>query len=126
MITELNAITFKSQRHPKHRFQNLYGLLREDFLYQSWGQLNKQAAAGIDGITMPAYQQQLVGNITRLSDALKHKRFRANDSLKKNANTSKAKRRSLKWDRWLIMRMLPQRGSCRLGRRYLMAKAKII
>ncbi|WP_232804161.1 reverse transcriptase domain-containing protein [Motilimonas sp. E26] len=79
MTTELNAIIFKSQRHPKHRFQNLYGLLREDCLYQSWGQLNKQAAAGIDGITMPAYQQQLVGNITRLSDALKHKRFRAND-----------------------------------------------
>ncbi|GAB2606058.1 hypothetical protein GCM10026986_35910 [Nitrincola alkalisediminis] len=56
MTTELNAITFKAQHNPKHRFQNLYGMLSEDCLYQSWGQLNKQAAAGIDGITMPEYQ----------------------------------------------------------------------
>ncbi|WP_283242275.1 reverse transcriptase domain-containing protein [Pseudoalteromonas sp. NEC-BIFX-2020_002] len=48
-------------------------------MYKSWDQLNKQAAAGIDGITMPVYKQQLISNITRLSDALKHKRFRAND-----------------------------------------------
>jgi group II intron reverse transcriptase/maturase len=48
-------------------------------LYQSWGQLNKQAAAGVDGITIPDYQQQLVSHISRLSEALKHKRYRAND-----------------------------------------------
>ena len=79
MTTELNAITFKAQHNPRHRFQNLYGLLSEDCLYQSWGQLNKQAAAGVDGITMPEYQQQLVSHISRLSEALKHKRYRAND-----------------------------------------------
>ena len=95
MITELNAITFKSQRHPKHRFQNLYGLLRDDCLYQSRGQLNKQAAAGIDGITMPVYQQQLVSNITRLSDALKHKRFRANDIKRVFIPKSNGKQRPL-------------------------------
>ncbi|WP_233267378.1 hypothetical protein [Paraglaciecola sp. L3A3] len=42
MTTALNAITFKSQTHPNHRFQNLYGLLGDDLLYQSWGQLNSK------------------------------------------------------------------------------------
>ncbi|MFM2483774.1 reverse transcriptase domain-containing protein [Celerinatantimonas yamalensis] len=79
MTTELNTITFKSQSHPKHRFQNLYGLLGEDLLYQSWGQLNKHSASGIDGVTLPQYKQQLVKNVSRLADALKQKCYRAND-----------------------------------------------
>ena len=65
MTTELNTIAFKAFTHPKHRFQNLYGLLSADRLYQSWGQLNKQAAPGIDGVTINAYQQSLPENITR-------------------------------------------------------------
>lgn len=79
MTTELNAITLKSRSHPKHRFQNLYGLLREDLLYQSWGQLNKHSVPGIDGVTLPQYKQQLVKNVTRLAEALKQKRYRADD-----------------------------------------------
>ena len=79
MTTELNAITFKSQTHPSHRFQNLYGLLGDDLLYQSWEQLNKRASPGIDGITVPMYKEALVENLTRLSLALKAKRYRAND-----------------------------------------------
>jgi group II intron reverse transcriptase/maturase len=79
MITELNAIAFKAFTHPKHRFQNLYGLLNSDSLYQSWGQLNKQAKPGIDGITMPDYLESLPENIRRLSQQLKQKCYRAND-----------------------------------------------
>jgi RNA-directed DNA polymerase len=70
MITTLNAIAFKAQTHPKHRFQNLYGLLNTDSLYQSWGQLNKQAKPGIDGITMPKYRDKLIENIDRLGQQL--------------------------------------------------------
>jgi RNA-directed DNA polymerase len=79
MTTTLDNITFKARTHPKHRFQNLYGLLNTDSLYQSWGQLNKQAAAGIDGITISHYQQRLPENINRLSQDLKQKCYRAND-----------------------------------------------
>lgn len=79
MTTALDNIAFKAHTHPKHRFQNLYGLLNTDNLYQSWGQLNKQAAPGVDGVTMNDYQQGLVENINRLSQALKHKCYRAND-----------------------------------------------
>ncbi|MFT6924555.1 MAG: RNA-directed DNA polymerase [Psychromonas sp.] len=79
MTTTLDNITFKARTHPKHRFQNLYGLLNTDSLYQSWGQLNKQAAPGIDGMTISHYQQRLPGNINRLSQDLKQKCYQAND-----------------------------------------------
>ncbi len=79
MTTSLNAIAFKAQTHPKHRFQNLYGLLKSDSLYQSWGQLNKQAKPGIDGITMPQYQTNLTRNINRLDHQLKQKCYRVSD-----------------------------------------------
>jgi group II intron reverse transcriptase/maturase len=79
MTTTLNNITFKAHTHPKHRFQNLYGLLNTDRLYESWGQLNKQAVPGIDGLTINSYQQRLSENINRLSLALKQKCYRAND-----------------------------------------------
>ena len=79
MTTSLNTIAFKAHTHPKHRFQNLYGLLNADSLYQSWGQLNKHAKPGIDGITMPNYKVKLIENITRLGQELKQKRYRVND-----------------------------------------------
>ena len=79
MTTSLNTIAFKAQTHPKHRFQNLYGLLSPDRLYQSWGQLNKQAKPGIDGITMPEYKAKLIENVDRLGQQLKQKCFRVND-----------------------------------------------
>lgn len=95
MTTELNAITFKSQSHPSHRFQNLYGLLGDDLLYQSWEQLNKRAAPGIDGMSMPRYKEKLEENISRLSIALKAKRYRANDIKRVFIPKSNGKQRPL-------------------------------
>ena len=65
MTTALHAIAFKAQTHPMHRFQNLYGLLDSDLLIQSWGQLNKQSAAGIDGVKPSDFKQRLSENIER-------------------------------------------------------------
>lgn len=79
MTTTLNTIAFKAKTYPKHRFQNLYGLLNTDSRYQSWGQLNKKAKPGIDGITMPKYQAALTKNIDRLGLQLKQKCYRVND-----------------------------------------------
>jgi RNA-directed DNA polymerase len=79
MKTTLHSIAFKARTHPKHRFQNIYGLLDADFLYQSWGQLNKRAAAGIDGISIAKYQAKLPENIQRLNQQLRTKQFRAAD-----------------------------------------------
>jgi retron-type reverse transcriptase len=79
MKTELSAIAFKATSHPEHRFQNLYGLLDTEILNQSWGQLNKQAAAGIDGITIPEYQSNLPENIKRLEEELRNKQYCSSD-----------------------------------------------
>jgi len=78
MTTALHDIAFKARSHPRHRFQNLYGLLKTDLLYQSWGQLNKQAASGIDGVTTSMYERCLPENIQRLNSQLKAKSYRAN------------------------------------------------
>lgn len=79
MTTALHTIAFKAQTHPKHRFQNLYGLLDSDLLVQSWGQLNKQSAPGIDGKTVDDYRPRLMSHIDRLNARLKHKQYRAAD-----------------------------------------------
>ena len=79
MKTELSAIAIKATSHPEHRFQNLYGLLDTELLYQSWGQLNKQAVAGIDGVTIPEYQSNLPENIKRLEEELRNKQYRSSD-----------------------------------------------
>lgn len=79
MKTALHAIAFKAQTHPKHRFQNLYGLLDSDLLIQSWGQINKQSASGVDGVKASDFKQKLPENIDRLSQSLKQKCYRAND-----------------------------------------------
>jgi RNA-directed DNA polymerase len=79
MKTTLLSIAIKAHTHPKHRFQNLYGMLDSDFLYQSWGQLNKKAKTGIDGVTIAEYQSKLPENIQRLTQQLRNKSFRAAD-----------------------------------------------
>ncbi|MFT6975793.1 MAG: retron-type reverse transcriptase [Bermanella sp.] len=79
----VNTIAFKAQTPPKHRFQNLYGLLDANSLYQSWGQLNKSAKPGLDGTTIPMYKAmykaKLIENINRLDLQLKQKCYLAND-----------------------------------------------
>ena len=79
MTTELDAIAFKAQTHPKHRFQNLFGTLNADALYRAWGNLNKQSKAGIDGVEASQYEASLSSNIQTLAEKLKCKRYRAND-----------------------------------------------
>ena len=79
MKTTLLSIAIKAHTHPKHRFQNLYGMLDSEFLTQSWGQLNKQAAAGIDGVSIAKYKSKLPENIQRLTQQLRNKSFRAAD-----------------------------------------------
>lgn len=79
MTTELNAIAFKAQTHPKHRFQNMFGTLKADALYRAWSHLNKKSAAGIDGVTAKDYEESLSQNIHTLAQKLHSNRYRVND-----------------------------------------------
>jgi len=76
MTTELNAIAFKAQTHTRHRFQNLYGQLNGDALYRAWAKLNKQSAAGIDGLRPKDFKPRLAEHIQRLQHQLKTGSYR--------------------------------------------------
>lgn len=79
MTTALNAIAFKAHTHTKHRFQNLYGQLNSDALYRAWAHLNKQSAAGVDGVSTHQFEQRLPENIHTLAGQLKTGTFRVDD-----------------------------------------------
>ncbi len=78
MTTALQAIAYKAMTHPKHVFQNLSALLDEGLMFESWGQLKKGAASGIDNIDAARYFKQLSTNVKGLVDKLKRGAYRAN------------------------------------------------
>lgn len=78
MTTALQAIAYKATTHPKHVFQNLSAVLDEGLMFESWGQLKKSAASGIDNIDADRYSKQLSSNVRGLVDKLKRGAYRAN------------------------------------------------
>ncbi len=51
--------------------------MNEELIYHAWDALNKKAASGVDKVTAEAYAEDLHGNIQRLVERLKTKRYRA-------------------------------------------------
>lgn len=77
MTTELQAIAYKARTHPRHVFQNLSSLLDEGLMLESWGQLKKNAAPGIDNVDAESYFQKLSTNVRGLVDKLERDAYRA-------------------------------------------------
>jgi len=77
MQTTLWEIAEKAKRMPKHRFGNLYRILNEEMLRESWLEIKKGAARGVDEVSAYMYEQDLDGNIRRLVEKLKEKKYRA-------------------------------------------------
>lgn len=77
MQTSLQGIADKAKRQPKNRFLNLYTMLNEENLLDSWRYLNKDAASGIDRISAREYEAHLLENIRSLVERLKRKSYRA-------------------------------------------------
>jgi group II intron reverse transcriptase/maturase len=75
--TSLQRIADKARCDPGYRFQNLYGMIDKDLLLDSWKDLNKKAAFGVDRVSARDYERDLEGNIERLIERLKEKRYRA-------------------------------------------------
>ncbi len=75
--TFLRGIANKARSNQRHRFRDLYRCLNEEQIYQAWNSLNKGAASGVDQVTADAYAEDLQGNIQRLVERLKAKRYRA-------------------------------------------------
>lgn len=74
--TSLRAIANKAKADKHHRFRDLYRCLNAEFLLTCWGDLNKNAASGVDGVTAREYAQNLHGNLQALAERLKAKRYR--------------------------------------------------
>jgi hypothetical protein len=75
--TFLQAIATKAKACQQHRFQDLYRYLDAEFLRHCWGDLNQDAASGVDGVTAAEYAKDLQANLQGLAERLKTKRYRA-------------------------------------------------
>jgi group II intron reverse transcriptase/maturase len=81
--TILQAIANKASEQPDYRFRNLFRLLNEEMLKDSWQFIRKNAASGVDGVSAKEYEQNLDENIHQLVDNLKRKSYRAKNVLRR-------------------------------------------
>lgn len=77
MTTSLQGIATKARRDKKHRFRNLYGMLTNRFIHESWMELNRASAPGHDRVSARDYARNLKENVENLVVRLKEKRYRA-------------------------------------------------
>jgi len=75
--TSRRGIADKANADKQHRFRALYRCLNVELLLECWGDLNKDAASGVDGGTWQAYAEHLQTNVEALVERLKQKRYRA-------------------------------------------------
>lgn len=95
MRTSLQGIVTKARQDGKHRFRNLYGMLDERFLLESWFELNQRSTPGFDGVSAKEYSKDLGSNIKNLVRKLKEKRYRAQLIRRKEIPAGKDKMRPL-------------------------------
>lgn len=77
MRTSLQAIANRAKESKKYRFRNLYTMLNEANLCDSWKFMNRKAAPGIDKQTVAEYEENFRENISDLVARLKAKRYKA-------------------------------------------------
>jgi group II intron reverse transcriptase/maturase len=76
MSTQLASITQRARENPKYVFTTLAHMLSEDFLEESFRRLKREAASGIDGVTVKEYEANLKENIKDLVRRMKTKQYR--------------------------------------------------
>ena len=77
MRTSLRGITSKAKRLSGYRFLNLYTMLNEINLLDSWRYVKKNAAYGVDKVSARDFERDLHSNVIQLVDRLKRKSYRA-------------------------------------------------
>ncbi len=76
MSTKLASITQRARENPKQVFIALAHMLSEDSLEESFRMLKREAASGIDGVTVKEYEANLKENIKDLVRRMKVKQYR--------------------------------------------------
>lgn len=95
VLTSLQAIAKKASERPEYRFRDLFRLLNEEMLQDSWRDIRQNAASGVDRVSAAEYEQNLDGNIHQLVDELKRKRYRAKNVLRRYIPKGNGKLRPL-------------------------------
>ena len=91
-LLELNE---KARREPKHRFRSLYREINLPMLYESFCDLKRKAAPGVDGVSVADYEKDLDGNLRGLLERLVGKTYRAQNVRRKYIPKGGGKTRSL-------------------------------
>jgi group II intron reverse transcriptase/maturase len=71
MSPELKRVAERAQRNPHERLLALARLIDEPALARAYNRLWKDAAVGVDGVTVEQYGQQLEENLQRLRERMK-------------------------------------------------------
>lgn len=95
MPTALRGIASRARREPEARFGDLYRMINEENLKWCFGQLRKNAAPGVDKVTVRGYAANLDANLSGLVDRLKRKSYRAKLVRRKHIPKGKGKTRPL-------------------------------
>ncbi len=77
MRTSLWGIANKAKLLKNYRFLNLYTMLNEINLTDSWNYIKKNAACGVDRVSAREFEKDLHNNVKSLVESLKRKRYRA-------------------------------------------------
>jgi RNA-directed DNA polymerase len=77
MQTSLQGIAKKARERRDYRFGNLYTMLNEANIIDTWKYLNHKSAPGHDKKTAREYEQDLEGNVKDLVERLKRKSYKA-------------------------------------------------
>ena len=85
----------KAKQEPKYRFRSLYREINLPMLYESFRDLKRKAAPGVDGVTVTDYEKDLDRNLRRLLGRLVGKTYRAQHVRRKHIPKGGGKTRPL-------------------------------
>lgn len=91
----LLELSEKARREPKHRFRSLYREINLAMLYESFRDLKRHAAPGVDGETVSSYEGDLDNNLRLLLERLVSKRYRSRNVRRKRIPKGKGRTRAL-------------------------------
>jgi group II intron reverse transcriptase/maturase len=77
MQISLRGIANKAKRLKQYRFLNLYTMLNEYNLLDSWRYIKKNVASGVDKVSAREFEQDLQSHVASLVERLKRKSYRA-------------------------------------------------
>lgn len=77
MSTKLDRIAELAKANKAVQFLSIAHLLTVEALMEAFGSLRKEASAGVDGVTYEEYQKEALGNIQKLHDRVRSRKYRA-------------------------------------------------